>query len=191
MIAGMDLSIAQASPRAARDHPMTTYVVDEMDRIVGFDSGYLEFAADSGWLEAEDSMGRPLWDFVSGVEVRLILQTLFRSVRAGGPARRLPYRCDSPEVLRHMLMDLEPQPDGRVEVRSFLVSSLPRATRLSSSQGSQGGAPELVTVCAWCCRAAGKGWTPFEVEARSGEWLGGGTAPKITHGICPDCAAKF
>jgi hypothetical protein len=48
-----------------------SYAIDEQDRLIKVDDGYYRFAAENGWEGAGDSLGRSIWDFVTGHDVKL------------------------------------------------------------------------------------------------------------------------
>ena len=80
------------------------YRIDALDRITFVDAEWLRFAREN---EAEQLVetgvvGRSVWDFVSGFEVRSLYENLFASVRSRGEPARVPFRCDSPALARWM-----------------------------------------------------------------------------------------
>src|SRR5260221_11107345 len=75
-----------------------SYAIDDEDRLIKVDEGYYRFAAENGWEGAGASLGRSLWDFVAGHEVKKLQRLLLRrgggggggggpAVPPGGPAR--------------------------------------------------------------------------------------------------------
>jgi hypothetical protein len=47
-----------------------SYAIDEHDHLVRVDEGYYRVAEENGWPEAGSSLGRSLWDYVAGHELR-------------------------------------------------------------------------------------------------------------------------
>ena len=57
-----------------------SYAIDEHDHLIRVDEGYYRFAEENGWPDAGSSLGRTLWDYVSGREL----------VKRGRPQIRKP-----------------------------------------------------------------------------------------------------
>jgi hypothetical protein len=164
----------------------TSYALDSTDVITWVDDGFRRFAEANGASELGDAVvGRELWDFVDGVETRELLRILFDRARLYGPIS-FPYRCDSAAAKRSMVLDVSPEPDGRLTLVSRLQAVETRRPVPFFERSGKAG-PNLLRLCSWCNRVAAQGvWVepelgvswmrPFEREA-----------PRITHGICPSC----
>jgi hypothetical protein len=165
------------------------YTLDVHDGIVGVGGDWDAFAVENGapQLRAPAPIGRPFRDFVHGLELREALRLLFQSARRRGARCRLPFRCDAPDLRRHMEMDLEPGPEGELTIRCRALS-LEARPRLPLPTP---GAPRLEVACAWCLKMRlGSAWVEPEEALRANGLLEG--APfSLSHGICPPCAALF
>ena len=91
-----------------------SYAIDEQDRLIKVDDGYYRFAEENGWDGAGDSLGRSLWDFVAGHEVKKLQRLLLRRMREGVRDVELPFRCDGPDVTREMDIRIAADSTGRV-----------------------------------------------------------------------------
>ncbi|MCH2184444.1 hypothetical protein MK280_01075, partial [Myxococcota bacterium] len=110
----------------ARSQLALSYRLSADDRVLEVDSGWSGFAqanAASG-LSAEAVIGQPVWNFISGGEVRALYRRLFEEVRSTQRARSVAFRCDSPGEIRHMSLSIRPLPFGELAIASSLVERL-------------------------------------------------------------------
>ncbi len=162
------------------------YRLDARDRIVWVNDAFGRFADANG---AEGlgvrAVGRSLYDFVAGEDVKGLLRAFLSHVRKHRRPSRYPFRCDSPTFKRRMLLDVEPLADGGLSlVASFIQVEAQPEVRLFSRSAARSRAPLL--VCAWCRRVHAGEW----VEAPEGIRrlrLFEVAMPMVTHGICPPC----
>ena len=61
-----------------------SYAIDDQDHLIKVDEGYYRFAEENGWTEASTSLGRSLWDYVAGDELRKLQRLLLRTGLAIG-----------------------------------------------------------------------------------------------------------
>ncbi|HEY7949723.1 MAG TPA: hypothetical protein VID51_02695 [Solirubrobacterales bacterium] len=166
-----------------------SYAIDEHDHLVKVDRGYYRFAEENGWAEATTSLGRSLWDYVAGEEMRKLQRMLVRRVRDEVGDVELPFRCDGPEVRRRMDIRIVARPGGR----AVLFSARLRAEEereepqpLLDPEAPRG--EEILTMCGWCDRfEVGGEWVEVEEAARRLELFDRPELPALSHGICPDC----
>jgi len=166
-----------------------SYAIDDQDRLIKVDAGYYRFAEENGWSEAGASLGRSLWDFVAGHDVRRLQRLLLRRVRDELREVQLPFRCDGPDVRREMDIRIVADHSGRVvmfsaklnsedereEPQPLLDADLPRGS-------------DLLQMCAWCDRFQVEGkWVEVEEAAKRLELFRRSEMPEIDHGICPSC----
>jgi hypothetical protein len=164
-------------------------VIDDDDRLVKVDDGYYAFAAENGWDGADSSLGRSLWDFVAGDELKKLQRILVRRIRGELRSVDLPFRCDGPAIRREMEIQISsPSPgrfvhfsaqlreeDPREEFQPLLATDIPRGE-------------ETLTMCGWCDRfLVGEEWVEVEEAARRLELFRRPELPAITHGVCPSC----
>jgi len=166
-----------------------SYAIDEQDHLVRADEGYYRFAEENGWDEASTSLGRSLWDYVAGEEMKKVQRILVRRIRDEVGSVELPFRCDGPAVRRKMDIRIAARPGGRAvlfsarlraeeereEPQPLLNPEVPRAE-------------DTIDMCGWCDRFDVEGeWVEVEEAARRLELFNRPELPALSHGICPDC----
>lgn len=170
------------------------YELDAEDRVVAVGGEWDPFAVQNGapLAVASNVIGQPLWAFVDGMETMHLLQRLIAGVRASGTVVEVPFRCDGPNVERHMHFHAAPAEGARVRITTRLLSEvhLDGATALSAAAPAEGA---MVTMCSWCnhIRMLDGTWLPLaEAAARLG-LFSGARMPAITHGLCHSCMATM
>ncbi len=167
-----------------------SYAIDEHDHLVKVDEGYYSFAEENGWAEAGTSLGRSLWDYVAGEEMRKLQRMLVRRVRDEAGDVELPFRCDGPEVRRRMDIRIVARPGGRAVLFSARLRS--EEEREEPQPLLDPGAPrseEVLVMCGWCDRfEVGGEWVEVEEAARRLDLFDRPELPSLSHGICPDCS---
>jgi hypothetical protein len=166
-----------------------SYAIDGQDRLIRLDKGFYRFAEENGWEEAGSSLGRSLWDFVAGDDVRRLQRMLVRRVRNDVRSVKLPFRCDGPESSREMDIWIIAHSAGHVVLFSARLRS--EQAREEPQPLLDPGSPrggELLPMCAWCDRFLVKGeWVEVEEAARRLELFRRSEMPTLDHGICPAC----
>jgi hypothetical protein len=168
------------------------YRLDERDCLIAMNRKWKDFAIGNGAPElAEDRLlGESLWRFVAGVEVAQIYREVFRKAREQSVQIVFPFRCDSQELRRDMLMKVLPRSDGHLEIQCITRSILRNTSRLDFA-ASRGSTAELLTVCSWCKDALlNREWVPLEQAIKELDLLGSMAAPQTTFSICRDCRDK-
>ena len=100
-----------------------SYAIDEQDHLIKVGEGYYRFAEENGWDGAGSSLGRSLWDYVSGGEMKKLQRLLVRRIRDEVGDVELPFRCDGPNVRREMNIRIVARPGGRVVLFSSRLRS--------------------------------------------------------------------
>lgn len=171
-----------------------SYAIDDQDRLIKVDDGYYRFAEENGWEEAGSSLGRSLWDFVAGEDVKKLQKMLLRRVRDEVHEVELPFRCDGPDFRREMDIRIVADRSGRVVMFS---------ARLRSEEGREEPQPlfdrraprdesDFLTMCAWCDRFLVEGeWIEVEEAAKRLELFRREKLPLLDHGICPQCGGTL
>ena len=170
-----------------------SYAIDDQDRLIRVDDGYYRFAEENGWEGAGASLGRSLWDFVVGHEVKKLQRLLLRRVREGLRDVELPFRCDGPDVRREMNIRIAADRSGRVVLFS---------ARLCSEEAREEPQPlldpraprdeDFLPMCAWCDRFLVEGeWVEVEEAAKRLELFRRNEMPALDHGICPRCSSTL
>jgi hypothetical protein len=170
-----------------------SYAIDEHDHLIRVDEGYYRFAEENGWRDAGSSLGRSLWDYVSGSEMKKLQRLLVRRIRDEVGDVELPFRCDGPDVRREMNIRIVARPGGRVvlfssRMRSERERDLPQRLLDPATPRSA----EALAMCGWCDRFEVEGeWVEVEEAARRLGLFNRPELPALSHGICPDCNAML
>lgn len=168
---------------------MLSYAIDDQDHLIKVDQGYYRFAEENGWDGAGSSLGRSLWDFVAGHELRKLQRMLLRRLRDEARQVELPFRCDAPRVRREMDIRIAAHSSGRVVLFSArLRSEEPRdeVQPMLDFQAPRG--DDTVTMCGWCDRFEVDGeWVEVEEAAAKLGLFSRKELPAISHGVCPRC----
>jgi hypothetical protein len=171
-----------------------SYAIDDEDRLIRVDDGFYRFAEENGWEGAGASLGRSLWDFVAGHDVKKLQRLLLRRVREGARAVELPFRCDGPDYAREMNIRIAADSSGRVvlfsaRLREEEEREAPQPLLDPDAPRAEG---DLLTMCAWCDRFLVEGeWVEVEEAARRLELFRRAEMPELDHGICPDCNGQL
>ncbi len=167
-----------------------SYAIDEQDHLVKVDAGYYSFAEKNGWAEAGASLGRSLWDYVAGHEMKKLQRMLVRRIRDEVGDVELPFRCDGPGVRREMNIRIVARPPGRAVLFSAKVRAEEQREEpqpLLDPEVPRGKGE--VEMCGWCDRFEVEGeWVEVEEAARLLELFNRPELPALNHGVCPDCS---
>jgi hypothetical protein len=162
------------------------YRIDGADVLTDVGGAWDEFARANGGIG--QVVGRPLWHFVAGTEVRAVWSQMLRRVRKVGGPLAFVYRCDGPGMRRLTQMELLADSDGYVAFRSTQIKAAAAATYVG--RWEQGTCRDAVVVCGWCARVHLDAWVaPEEAAAELG--LTGGRAARLSHGVCETCAREL
>jgi hypothetical protein len=167
-----------------------SYAIDDQDRLIRLDEGFYRFAEENGWDGVDSSLGRSLWDFVAGDDVRKLQRMLVRRVREGLHDVELPFRCDGPEVTREMDVRIVADRSGRVVLFSARLRSEderdePQPLLDPSAVRDE---EDFLPMCAWCDRflVAGK-WVEVDEAAQRLQLFRRDQLPSLDHTVCPSC----
>lgn len=182
------------------------YLVGEGGRILAVGQPqWQDFLERTGFVPSvtENVIGRNLFDFITGAEVRASYQRLHDSVwRGQGQKLSFQYRCDGPSVKREMRMSLSrlslAGTGGAVLYQSQLLSEVPRPPiklldpdLILGVMTNERDYP-IVSLCSYCQKVA---WPIGEYREDAREWIspedyyarGGQSDVRVSHGICPTC----
>lgn len=165
-----------------------TDIVEEVNEVWG------QFAIENGAPSlATDVIGKSLWNYVSGREVRRIYQSILQQVRAEQRQMSFPFRCDSPKLYRSMRLFVAPLSGGRIEFCSVLetICSQPQPLDILAA-GSAGATTASLTMCSWCkAIALGTQWRPIETALEELKLLTPAVMPTISNDVCDSCLADY
>ncbi len=180
-------------PREPAEPLRVSYRVDARATIVGVGGGWDGFAAANGApaLAADETVGKPLWHYVTGAETRYLYELLFDRVRALEVPIEVPFRCDAPALRRFMVLRVAPAADGaldleafarRVEKRSPVWLLDPRAVRGDGT----------LPICSFCKRieSGPMGWLEAEDAIARLGLLIAECPPMLSHVVCGECTHR-
>ena len=170
------------------------YRVDASDVVTWVDAMWLAFAKENGAAELveESVVGRTLWDFLAGDDIRRLYREIHSRVRTTGKSVLLPFRCDSPSLQRHMRMTITLRDAGELEYESRVDRTIPQR-RLDALDPQRQRSNVVLKICSCCRRAFFEplGWLDMEdVSVRLGLFETT-KVPELCYVICPECAAAF
>lgn len=164
--------------------------IDRENRIIYVNGDWLEFAVENRTpaLTREAVMNRPLLDFIEDKETRDVFKELFVKVRGDLTPVTVPFRCDSPDCIRVMEMEVIPLIDGEIQFNCRMVRQEERAPIPLLDPSAERG-DGLLTICSWCkkIKVQKKGWLELEDAIRALDLFGEERPPRLTGGICPEC----
>ncbi len=168
------------------------YSINDQDRICGANAAWSEFAIYNGGeaVLPHHVMFRPLWDFIGSEEVRTVYRRLISRARAGLEVR-FTFRCDSSDYRRLFEMVIARKQE-QVEFCSTLLAQEKRAP-IPLFDTARERSDQILRVCGWCHAVAGPDgdWLELETAVQRLKLLELPVLPRISHGICEPCAAKF
>ncbi len=137
-------------------------------------------------------LGAQLFDFIAGEETRLIYRLLIGKARATNATVPVLFRCDSPELERHMRLEIVPGYANALEFRSVLLRAEIRPRFRVLDLNETRSRTELGS-CSFCMRLElpSHEWLDAESVVARTELLGGSDSPRLVHGICPECSAHL
>lgn len=170
------------------------YEVDRDNRIVSVDDAWRGFASDNGWKElaSNDVVGQDIARYVAGWDLVTLYGAIFDHVRKSGTPESIPFRCDSPTVKRYMELEIAPLPEGRLSLIGRLVRAIdhPYVPLLDLKRTRNG---QWQIICSVCRRIKrdDDSWGEIEDSVENPYEVPASGLPRLTHGICEDCAAMM
>lgn len=168
---------------------MFTYRVDANNRIISVTREWESFAQenDAPELVAAAVLGKPLLDFVAGMEAQHLYELIIARVRRTQQAVAVPFRCDSPSVRRFMELRISSYGDNHLELEGRILREEERGA-VSLLDSSTSRSDEFLTICSWCKQVDVSGeWLEVEEAVKRRRFFNSTTLPQLTHGICNAC----
>lgn len=109
-----------------------SYWLDSMNIIRRVGEDWDQAMDSESWTDraASDSIvGKPLFDFICDDVTRMYIASMVESARVLPCTLFRPYRCDTPDFKRYMMMTVTPEDDGLVRVSHELLRSEPMAKK--------------------------------------------------------------
>ncbi len=183
------------------------YAVDRDGIILGYSLGAwaAEDGGSSGPWHPGHRVGTSLFSMMQGGEVKESYQLLHQAVWSGGSRTiGFEFRCDAPQVERHMRMSLSLIRNATTPVailyQSTIVSETPRVplplfgADILSALRDGNSDERTVKLCSYCQKVA---W-PIGAGVRSPEWIeaadfyrrDSGEGITVSHGVCMPCLSR-
>lgn len=165
------------------------YELDEGDRLIAVSPDWDTFAHENDAPEnvASAVLGRPLWEFIAGAETEDLLRRIINVVRTRSRAVDVPFRCDSPGILRHMRFHAAPAGNNGVRITTHLLREL--AADGMHAELRRPRASWMVAMCSWCnaIRLDDGAWVEVDDGVARLRLFDTAHAPAVTHTICDTC----
>lgn len=172
------------------------YTIDALDRIVFVNAAWMEFmrgepgthGAGGDEFTIRSVIGRPIWDFVQGTQVRQLWEVLYGRIRAVGAPVFVPMRCDTPSLRR--LIDLELHPLGERSIQHVCEcvwsEARPAVALLDPAYPRD---DRTLRSCTWCSRIQVHlgAWEEIEDAQRMLQIEATQTLPAVQKGVCTTC----
>ena len=169
------------------------YQVDVRDTIRSVNAAWNLFAAknDAAALTAERVIGRSLWSYVDGEDVIAIYQSLLAFVRQRAQEVSFPYRCDSPNMKRFMVMNVVPLADEAIEFQNQTVGYERRNHEILVEYVTRDAQPYALR-CSSCNRFRPHDvWLEVDEALAEGEILNSDLPLRVVNTLCERCQSKW
>ena len=169
------------------------YRIDANDVIQFVNPEWLSFAQanEAPQLDAAAVIGRPLWDFIVGAETRTLYEALFRGLRARRSEVEIPFRCDSPSVVRHMTLAVRPLVSSEIELEGRVLRIESREPVELLSRGAAR-SDESIPICSICRRLFVHGvWVEAGAAIVRRDLFGARPIPRLDERVCDTCAREL
>lgn len=167
------------------------YRIDSEVNISFTNQEWAAFAIENNTPElAVNVEGTWLWKHVTGATVVDLNKSIVAHVRRSGRCASYSFRCDAPGKRRDMRMSIRPLPDSGIEFESWIVFETPRQPILFLDHRVERNDAHI-SMCAWCRKVKLAEWVEVDAAVLENDWFSQPVLPSISHGICPDCMAKF
>ncbi len=168
---------------------LIVYRIDAHDQIVHVNDAWdrAAWAFDNSQLSSS-IIGDELWRFLGSPAVELLYRELVDDLRLTGGMAVFPYRCDSPEWLRDMEMEVRSLPRGDIEFRSQTLAVVP-APAVPFPHSPPG---QVLKVCSWCRSVETKEkWIHLGPAITYFDLFRQDQTPLTSHSICPGCRLRM
>lgn len=159
---------------------MRVYELSGQNRIVSVSDNWDGFARTNECASAmaHAVLGRPLWDFVAGIDTRAYMNALLFAARSAGQSLSVRYRCDGMEEWRLYELKIEPLDENGLRLSHRLLELTRRSSPPIAPQG------EAFCCCSQCLR-----------NRREDRWEDSDIHPalaphKVDFVVCPLCKAE-
>ncbi len=163
------------------------------DTIAAIRGDWDAFASANGAaaLTTDAVIGRSLWEFVEGQNVRALYRMLVEHVRATGKPKDFQFHCDDSIYVRLFRLMISSADEGNVTFSSTLLEQRKRPN-MPLFDYSLSRTDDILTVCSVCKKVnCDDIWLPVEEALARLDLFEEPRLPELSHGLCPDCFAKL
>lgn len=168
------------------------YDVDQYDDLNYFDGPWNLFAAENGAPELlmDSLLGNQLWKHITGMETRHIYQSLMGKAREKRCKMEFSYRCDAPDTLRVLKLEISSENGQEVRFRSTLLHESLRTIAYPFLPPDPYAKSALFhSVCSVCKKLLQEGkWVELETAVEDLRLLHEASNYALSHTLCPHCA---
>ena len=165
------------------------YRLDSSNRITFVSPEWLRFAEANEAPELTEAcvVGKSIWDFITGEEVRTLYAAPYRNLRSHRAEIDIPFRCDSPTVIRQMTLTLRSLEAGAIECEGRLVWAQTRESVTVLVRDATR-SHELVPICGLCRRVFVQGeWVEVHEAIARRRLFNVAPVPRLEETICRNC----
>ena len=169
------------------------YWIDRSDAITRVSDQWLRFAQENEAPELTTPrvLRQPIWRFIVGADLQRVYRELFRSLRSHRAELIIPFRCDSPTVVRHMELTLRSLGNGVIELEGRLLRQQTREPVDVFSRRARR-SNESISICSLCRRFLWENdWIDVGVMIVRRRLFTTEPIPRLDETVCPDCRSKF
>lgn len=168
------------------------YRIDSEDVFVHLSEGWQTFAEENLGTEScyvDQVLGSRLWSHIRGRETRELYRILLAKVRETGRTISLPYRCDSPSLLRAYEMRIEPAADGIIDFRNRVLA-IEQRDPVGLLENDTPRSDAELSVCSICRKIAVScdEWLEVEEAVVRLRLFDAVRLPRLSNGLCAACA---
>jgi hypothetical protein len=169
------------------------YRIDASDTITFVNPEWLRFAEENEAPELTEAavMGKPIWGFITGIETRILYKDLFGGLRTRRSEIIIPFRCDSPTVIRHMSLTLRSLGAGGIECEGRLLQVETRDPVAILSRWAAR-SDDSIQICSLCRRLMIQGaWIEVSVAIVRRRLFSIAPVPRLEETVCPTCRSEL
>lgn len=170
------------------------YDIDEGDRIVDVDDAWVAFAERNGGigLTREAVIGQSVHAYIAGWATSDLYARLFQALRRSAVPAKLTFRCDSPDRIRRMQLEMASGAGGIIRIKSRLLAGAdrPHIPLLDPKTRHDG---KWQIICSICLRikAADGTWREIEDALPLPHDDPTPGLPQLSHDVCPQCETEM
>jgi len=169
------------------------YEIDKYNVIRKIAGSWEAFCEENDTLDLgeEKVVGRCLWDFVIGKDVRWLYEKVLQQVRETGGVVKFPFRCDSPDTVRLMHMEIAPQGEQSVRFVTTPLEIRKRPRHIYYNYVAHGHRCHIFS-CSICNRVkTDSAWLQLDEALHARRLLDNDKPLSLYGALCPECKAKM